>query len=107
MVIEPGGSVPLVPKTTKGHDTKPAEWNSHTQICFIYIDDDVDVVIIIIIIEITPWSRLLPEKLIVTQPRNSLPFMEPKVSSPCSQQHATGLCPEPDAFNPHIPNLFP
>jgi hypothetical protein len=45
------------------------------------------------------------EKLIVTQSRNSLSFMEG--SLPCSQEPVTGPCPELDAFSPHLPTLFP
>jgi hypothetical protein len=42
---------------------------------------------------LTPWCRILFEKLIVTQLIKKCPalFMEPKVSSPCSQKPATGL----------------
>jgi hypothetical protein len=54
----------------------------------------------------TPWSRVL-EKLIVTQSRNSLPFMEPKCSLMCSQEPTTGSYAEPDASTPHLTILFP
>jgi len=27
-------------------------------------------------------------------------------SLPCSQEPATGPCPESDAYNPHLPTLF-
>jgi hypothetical protein len=33
--------------------------------------------------------------------------MKPGGSIPCSQQSATGPYPEPDAFSPHPPTLFP
>jgi hypothetical protein len=35
--------------------------------------------------QITPWSEVLPEKLIFTQSRNSPPYMEPEKSLPYSQ----------------------
>jgi hypothetical protein len=33
--------------------------------------------------------------------------MESEGSLPCPQEPATGPYPEPDASNPHLPNLFP
>jgi hypothetical protein len=48
-----------------------------------------------------PWSRVLLEKPTVTQLVK--PFMEPEGSLPCSQQPATGPCPEPDDSSPHPP----
>jgi hypothetical protein len=33
-------------------------------------------------------------------------LMEPKDSVPCSQEPATGPCPEPDESTPHPPTLF-
>jgi hypothetical protein len=33
--------------------------------------------------------------------------MEPEGLVPCSQQSATGPCPEPDAANQHPHTLFP
>jgi hypothetical protein len=46
---------------------------------------------------LTPWCRILFEKLIVTQLIKTYPtfFMEPEGSSPCLQKHATGPYPEP------------
>jgi len=38
---------------------------------------------------LTTWSKVLPEKLLVPQPRNSPPYMEPKGSLSCSQGPAT------------------
>jgi hypothetical protein len=44
---------------------------------------------------LTPWSWVLFEKLTVTQLVNKFPaFMEPEGSLVCSQQLATGSCPE-------------
>jgi len=39
--------------------------------------------------------------------KNSPPFMEYEDSLPCSQQPATGLYPEPDAFSAQLPTLSP
>jgi hypothetical protein len=33
--------------------------------------------------------------------------MEPGGSLPCSQESATGSCPDPDEFNKHPPTLIP
>jgi hypothetical protein len=45
---------------------------------------------------LTPWSRVLSEKLTVTHLANTFPlFTEPEGSSPCLQQPATGSYPEP------------
>jgi hypothetical protein len=57
--------------------------------------------------QLTPRSRVLLQKLIVTQSRNFPPFMEPEVSLPYSQESVTGPYPEPDASNPHLATLFP
>jgi hypothetical protein len=57
---------------------------------------------------LTPWSRILFEKLIVTQPVKKYPafFMEPKGSLACSQKLATGPYPEPAESNsPRIPDI--
>jgi hypothetical protein len=39
--------------------------------------------------------------------KNSLPFVEPKSSLSFSQEPASGLQPEPDTSNLHLPTLFP
>jgi len=59
---------------------------------------------------LTPWRRVLLEKLTVTElvKKTPLPpFMEPEGSLQCSEEHATGPCPEPDESSPHLPTLFP
>jgi len=57
---------------------------------------------------LTPWSKGLFEKLMVTQLyRNSLPFMEPEGSLPCSQEPTAGPCPEPDASSHDLPTDLP
>jgi hypothetical protein len=38
---------------------------------------------------------------------NCPPFMESEGSLLCSQGPATGLYPEPDKFDAHLPTLFP
>jgi hypothetical protein len=43
---------------------------------------------------------MLIEKLIVTQSRNLLPFMDSEVSLPRSQAPANGFCIEPDKYSP-------
>jgi hypothetical protein len=52
---------------------------------------------------LTPWCRILFEKLIVTQLIKKCPlFMEPEGSSPCSQKPPTGPYSEPDeSSSPH------
>jgi len=49
------------------------------------------------------------EKLMITQPRNSPPFMEHKGSSPCLQEPTTGPYPELDEpvhnFTPYFPKI--
>jgi hypothetical protein len=57
------------------------------------------------IIKLTPWSRVLLEKLTVSQ-SNSTPSMEREVSLFCSQRLTTGPYPESDTCSPHPPNLF-
>jgi len=53
---------------------------------------------------VTPWSRVLLEKLTVAQLTT---FMELEVLFPCSEELVTGLYPEPDASSPHLPTLLP
>jgi len=53
-----------------------------------------------------PQGTVLLEKLIVTQSKNSLPFMQHEGSLPCSQEPATGPYPEPDEFSPYHHILF-
>jgi len=53
---------------------------------------------------LTPWCRILFEKLTVTQPvkEKSVFFMEPEGSLLCSQNPIIGLYPEPDeSRSPH------
>jgi hypothetical protein len=53
---------------------------------------------------LTPWCRILFEKLIVTQliKKNPAFLMEPEASSPCPQKPATGPYPEPaESSSPH------
>jgi hypothetical protein len=54
---------------------------------------------------LTPWCRILFEKLIVTQPdkkKYHAFFMETECSLPCSQKLATGTYPEPaESSSPH------
>jgi len=52
-------------------------------------------------------AQSLFEKLIDTQSRNSLPYMEREGSLLCSQQPTAGPYPEPDESSPHLPTLFP
>jgi hypothetical protein len=47
-------------------------------------------------LQLTPWNRVLPEKLTSPQSRNSPHFMEPERSLPHSQEPATCPYPEPD-----------
>jgi hypothetical protein len=57
---------------------------------------------------LTPWGRVLLQKLTVTQLVEKFPaFTEPEGSLPCSKQPATGPYPDPDETSPHIPALFP
>jgi len=56
----------------------------------------------------TPWSRVLLDKLTVTQlVKKFSAFYGPKGLSPSSQEPATGPYTEPDAFIPHLPPVFP
>jgi hypothetical protein len=57
--------------------------------------------------ELTPWIRVLFEKLIVTLLVKKFPlFMEPEISLPSSEELATGPYTEPDATSPHLSALF-
>jgi hypothetical protein len=56
--------------------------------------------------ELTPCSRGILEKLIITLPINYPPFMEPEGLLLCSQEPTTGPCPEPDESSPHFFTLF-
>jgi hypothetical protein len=56
----------------------------------------------------SPWSRVLFEKLIVSQLVNKTPpFTEPECTLPCSQGPATGPYTEPDESSPFPHTLFP
>jgi len=58
--------------------------------------------------KLTPCSRILLEKLTVTQPvKKSPPLMELEGSLPFLQQPATGSYPEPYASSPQLSTLFP
>jgi len=52
--------------------------------------------------ELTLWRRGL-----LSLSKNSLTFMEPADSLPCSQGQATGPYPEAYASSPHTSTLFP
>jgi len=54
---------------------------------------------------LNPWSRVVLEKLIVTQlVKEFRTFMEPEVSLPCSHEPTTR--PYPDETSPHLHALF-
>jgi hypothetical protein len=54
---------------------------------------------------LTPWSRILLEKLIITKlVKKFLAFYGTRMFI---QKPATGPCPEADESTPHLPNLFP
>ena len=56
---------------------------------------------------LNPWSRVLLEKPISTQPVKKFPaFMEPEGSLPCSQKPATCPCPETDQSSLWPPSHF-
>jgi hypothetical protein len=57
--------------------------------------------------ERTRWSRVLLEKLTVTQlVKKFLACMEPEGSLSCSQQPVNGSYPQLDASSPHLPTMF-
>jgi len=57
--------------------------------------------------QLTSWSRIILEKLIVTQlANNHPPLMEPEGSLPCSQGPAISPYPEPDESSLHLPTLI-
>jgi hypothetical protein len=55
---------------------------------------------------LTTWSRVLLEKLIITQLVKKFPFTEPKGSLLYSQEPTTGPFPQPDKCSLHPPVLF-
>jgi len=58
--------------------------------------------------KLTPWSRVLLEKLSIAQLIIHSPLcIQPEVSLPCSRQSATGPYPELHAYSPHPLTLFP
>jgi hypothetical protein len=60
------------------------------------------------LITLTPWSRVLLEKLTVTQlVKKFPPSMKPESSLSCSQEPTAGYYPEPDASTSNLPTLFP
>ena len=57
---------------------------------------------------LTPWSRVLLEKLIGSAASQEIPaFLEPEGSSPYSQVPATCPYPEPTPSSPHNPVPLP
>jgi hypothetical protein len=56
---------------------------------------------------LTPWSRVILEKLTGLQLVKSQDFMEPEGSLPHSQVPATCLYSEPVQSNPYPHSLFP
>jgi hypothetical protein len=57
--------------------------------------------------QLTPYNRVLLEKLTVTEVAKKFPFMEPECSLPYSQDPATSPHPETDASSPHLPPYSP
>jgi len=57
---------------------------------------------------LTPWCRVLLEKLIDTQLVKKLPvLMEPEDLLPCSEEPTTDPYLESDEPSPHVPIIFP
>jgi hypothetical protein len=58
---------------------------------------------------VTPWSRVLLEKLRVTLLVKKFPakITEPEGSLPCSHGSAIEFSPAPDSFSPHPSTLYP
>jgi hypothetical protein len=52
------------------------------------------------------WSQGKKKKKKKKKSRNFLLFMEPEGSLPCSQEPATGPCPELDVSSSQLPTLF-
>jgi hypothetical protein len=81
--MQPEGSLPCSQKPATGPYPQPDESSPHSD-------------------WLTTWSRVLHEKLTVTQlVKKFLIFMQLEGSLPCSQQPATGQYPEPDESSLH------
>jgi hypothetical protein len=63
--------------------------------------------VLVITFLLTPWSRVLLQKLTGFAARQEIPrIMEPESSLPYSQVSATCPYPEPAPSGPHIPSDF-